>query len=184
MGISKTFYRISIVRGSLAVMLGILLVLNRGEQLPTLANFMGMYWLASGIVSLRWGLEATGERRIAVVAGVVGILAGTFMLLRRFFAQYVGDSLGVTLIGLVILLTGLLHMVGGYRSRETPERIQTLGSFLLGVFEVVLGLLLIVVPTIERGSALYLTASVWSFLGGAVLISDALWIRRQLQHIS
>lgn len=39
-----------------------------------LANFMGMHWLGIVIINLRWGLGR------AMLAGVIGILAGIAML--------------------------------------------------------------------------------------------------------
>ena len=41
------------LRGLLAVTLGVALVFQPDKTRPILANFMGMFWLASGIVSLR-----------------------------------------------------------------------------------------------------------------------------------
>ena len=44
------------VRGALAIFLGLaLFFLPDKKSRPMLANFMGFYWLVSGVVSLRWG---------------------------------------------------------------------------------------------------------------------------------
>ena len=51
---------ITLVRGMLAITLGVALVFWPDKARPILVNFMGMFWLVSGIVSLRWGVH--GER--------------------------------------------------------------------------------------------------------------------------
>ena len=51
----------------------------------------------------------------------------------------------------------------------------------LGLFEVVLGLLLVAAP-MERGPVLHSVASVWALLGGIILIGDALRLRRLRQQ--
>lgn len=53
----------------------------------------------------------------------------------------------------------------------------------MGLFEVVLGAMLLIAP-LERGPAIYLAASVWAFLGGGMLIGDALRVRAQALRAS
>ena len=56
---------ITLVRGLLAIGLGVVLIFQPDKTRPMLVNFMGMFWLVSGIISLRWG--ARGERAISHV---------------------------------------------------------------------------------------------------------------------
>jgi uncharacterized membrane protein HdeD (DUF308 family) len=55
-----------------------------------------------------------------------------------------------------------------------------LTSSLLGVFEVILGLILFIEP-LERRPILNGAAMVWALLGGAILMYDAFRIRRLQQ---
>lgn len=41
------------VQGILAIGLGAVLLFQPDRTLPMLANFMGLYWLTSGVISLR-----------------------------------------------------------------------------------------------------------------------------------
>ena len=45
----------------LATALGLALILQPDKARPMLINFMGVFWLAAGIVSLRWGHPASGR---------------------------------------------------------------------------------------------------------------------------
>ena len=71
---------ITLVRGMLAVTLGVALVYWPDKARPILVNFMGMFWLVSGIVSLRWGVHGERAKGLSLLAGATGVLAGTGML--------------------------------------------------------------------------------------------------------
>jgi len=183
---------ITLIRGMLAVTLGVALFFWPDKARPILVNFMGMFWLMSGILSLRWGVHGERAKGLSLLAGAIGVLAGIGMLSRRFTQGIAGEDVLMSLIGLVILLTGLLHIFGGFRTG--PEETQLLSqsrsrvlprawswtAFLLGLFEIVLGLLLIVEP-LGRGPVVYFAASIWSLIGGVILLGDAVRLRRLRQ---
>lgn len=180
---------ITLIRGMLAITLGVALIFWPDKARPILVNFMGMFWLVSGIVSVRWGVHGERARGLSLLAGAIGVLAGIGMLSRRFTTGMVGEDVLLSMVGLIILLTGLMHIFGGFRTR--PVETQPLNrdrsrvwprawswtAFLLGLFEMVLGLMLAVEP-MERGPLIYFAASVWALLGGIILIGDAARLRR------
>lgn len=179
----KPAFWIPLIRGLFAISLGLALLIQPDRSRPTLVNFMGMYWLMSGILSIRWGVRGQRPRRLSVLAGVVGVLAGIAALTRNAGLGLLSEIAIIYLLGSVILLTGVLHMAGGFRTGEDRARQWSWGSFLLGLFEVVLGAMLLIAP-LERGPAIYLAASVWAFLGGGMLIGDALRVRAQALRAS
>jgi uncharacterized membrane protein HdeD (DUF308 family) len=174
-GSSQVGFWITLVRGIFAISLGLALLVQPDKTRPMLVNFMGFYWLASGIVSIRWGISGQRPRVLAVLAGVVGVLAGLVTVTRRLMFRFLEELIVVYLLGGVILLTGVVHMAGGFREEPGADRQWSCFSFLLGVFEVVLGGLLLVSP-LELGPAVLWAAGFWALLGGLILIRDA---RRQ-----
>jgi uncharacterized membrane protein HdeD (DUF308 family) len=178
---------ITLIRGMLAVTLGVTLLFWPDKARPMLVNFMGMFWLVSGIVSLRWGVHGERARGLSLLAGAAGLLAGVGMLSRRFTQGMVGEDVLLSVIGLIILLTGVMHIVGGFRTGPevrhlfSANRQWSWTAFLLGLFEMILGLILVVEP-MSRGPAVYSAASVWALVGGAILLGDALRIRRLRQE--
>jgi uncharacterized membrane protein HdeD (DUF308 family) len=181
---------ITLIRGMLAIALGVALIIQPDKARPMLVNFMGMFWLVSGIVSLRWGARGERARGWSLLAGAIGVLAGVSMLSRRFTAGMAGEDVLVTVVGLIIMLTGLMHIFGGFRtgpvethllsqhrSRGWP-RAWSWTAFLLGLFEMILGLMLVIEP-LGRGPLVYLAATVWALLGGIILIGDAVRLRRE-----
>lgn len=168
---------ITLLRGILAISLGTALLIQPDKPLPMLGNFMGMYWLAAGIISLRWGASGERARGFPVLAGVIGVLAGLGMLSRTLAPTVVPEGTFFSVLGLVILLTGLLHIFGGFKKSPDQAREWSWTGFLLGLFEVILGLMLVVGP-LTRDIWVYLAASIWALIGGAILITDALRLRR------
>ena len=175
---SNIGFFVTLLRGLFAVTLGIALIFQQDKTRPILANFMGMYWVASGIVSLRFGAAGGRARGLPLLAGVVGVFAGVAMLGRSVAGEYVAEEIIFAVLGIMIILTGFLHIFGGFRTELGERRRWSWKSFFLGLFEIVLGVLLIVEP-LERGTFIYIAASVWAMLGGLILAGDALRIRRQ-----
>ena len=174
-GFGQVGFWITLIRGIFAISLGLALLVQTDKTRPLLVNFMGFYWLASGIVSIRWGIYGRRPRVLAVLAGVIGVLAGLVTVTRRLMFRFLEELIVVYLLGGVILLTGVAHMAGGFREGPGSGRQWSCFSFLLGVFEVVLGGLLLLSP-LELGPAVVWAAGIWALLGGLILIRDA---RRQ-----
>lgn len=176
MKINVAFW-ITLIRGILAISLGTALLIQPDKPLPMLGNFMGMYWLVAGLMSLRWGASGERARGFPVLAGVIGVLAGLGMLSRSLAPSYVAEEIFFSVLGVVILLTGVLHIFGGFKKGPNQVREWSWSSFLLGLFEVILGLMLVVGP-LTRDIWVYLAAGIWALIGGAILIGDALRLRR------
>jgi uncharacterized membrane protein HdeD (DUF308 family) len=171
---------VTLARAILAIVLGLALILHPDKARPMLVNFMGMFWLVSGIMSLRWGASGRQARRLSVVAGVIGVLAGLITIARNIIKGVLGEVMVIYLLGGVILLTGIAHVLGGFRIAESAKRQWSWTAFVLGVFEIVLGGLLLISP-LELGPLVYWAASVWAFVGAFMLIADAL--RQRAEHV-
>ena len=171
---------VTLVRGLLATFLGIALIFQQDKTRPFLVNFMGMFWLASGIMSLRWGASGRRARRLSLAAGIIGILGGILVLTRNLASGFLAEVVVLYILGGIIVLTGIIHTVGGFRVGEETERHWSWTSLLLGIFEIILGTLLLLSPT-DLGRGVFLTASIWAFVGAFMLIGDAL--RQRALHL-
>ena len=101
---------ITLARSVLAVTLGLALILQPEKTRPMLVNFMGMFWLMAGLVSLRWGTNGERAQRTSVVAGIVGIVAGVLVLARFFIIDVLGERVVYVILGVLIALIGLVHI--------------------------------------------------------------------------
>ena len=171
---------ITLLRGILAALLGIVLIFQPDKTRPFLVSFMGMFWLLSGVLSIRWGISGRKIKPLSLIAGVIAVLAGVAALLNRFrpFDYSLDEVLVITILGSLLILTGLMHIIGGFRLGGQEERTRTVASVLLGMFEAFMGLLLIIEP-LDRGQLIYYAATIWALVGGFILISDALLLRRR-----
>jgi uncharacterized membrane protein HdeD (DUF308 family) len=167
-------FGIALLRGVLAIVLGIILIFNPARSQALLMNTMGFFWLTSGLVLLRRPeRKRVMGQRTAWVIGLVGILTGLLVVFRNMARQWVPEIAVVELLGVVILLTGVLHMLGEFRVGTVFKARYETYHFLLGLLEVVLGLVLILSP-LEHGPITYWAATIWSLVFGGLVIGDAL----------
>jgi len=172
---AQVMFWVTLVRGMLAITLGVALLIQPDKVRSFLITSMGMFWLVGGVMSIRWGLSGKRTRGLPLLAGVVGVLAGIMAISRRFLQldSLVSETLIITILGVAILLTGVMHLIGGFRTGEDASRQWSWMSFILGLFEFVLGLALIIEP-LDQGLVIYFGASIWAMLGGIILFGDAL----------
>jgi uncharacterized membrane protein HdeD (DUF308 family) len=178
----QIMFWVTLLRGLMAITLGLALWIQPQKLRPFLITSMGMFWLVSGVMSIRWGLSGRRARGIPLFAGIVGVLAGLAALSRRFdlLDTLVSDVLVITVLGIAILLTGLMHMLGGFRTGEEASREWSWTSFLMGIFEFIMGAMLIIEP-MRQGTLIYLGVSIWAVIGGVILIGDAFRLRSKVK---
>ncbi len=178
----RVAFWVTLFRGVLAALLGLALILQPDKTRPILVNFMGMFWLASGIMSLRWGASGQRARRRSIVAGAIGIVGGLLVLSREITRGVIRESMVLYIFGGIIILTGLIHVFGGFRVGEDAIRQWSWTSFLLGVFEIMLGVLLLISSPTELRPGVFIAATIWAFIGAFMLISDALRQRTRIRR--
>ncbi|GAG00052.1 unnamed protein product [marine sediment metagenome] len=179
---------IALLRGVFAIMLGLILIFNPEKTKVMLANFMGFFWLTSGIILIRHTSPVFGVqtdrvlgKRTALVMGLAGILFGLLVVSRSITRRWVDEVVFFELLGAVILLTGVLHLFGEFSIGRVIKRKRTTAQKILAVFEILLGVLLIVSP-LEQGPFIYLIATIWALIGGGLIITDAFYQRAQVNR--
>ena len=171
----------TIARGCLALLLGITLVLQREGTSGSLATFMGLYWLSGGVLTLAFHrqIRQRGGRRMPLVAGVFGVVAGAAVLIQGFLLQEApSPEETFLLVGILVLGTGLTKLVSGMLAGDDPIRRQSRDSLILGTLETGLGVGLIVSRAAPPG-ALILGTTAWAFTAGIVLVGQGLRRRRR-----
>jgi uncharacterized membrane protein HdeD (DUF308 family) len=171
-----TLVWITVARGVMAIAVGLGLALHHNRAPAALANFMGVYWILNGMVTARAAMAVEGRRRrIGLVAGVIGVLTGAVVLLVDVDTTFL-----LAILGVVIALTGIVHLLGGFELADMSGRRWRPGVP-LGILELGLGATLILTPGFGGSLSTWL-ASAWALLGGIVLVTDALAVRRRLTH--
>ena len=176
----RAAYRITFARGVLALTLGTAMLLQPEKTSDNLATYMGVFWTLTGVVSIQSALVGERTRGVPLLSGLVGVVAGMATLLRGRLDEVAAESLFVYVLATVILLTGVAHVLGGFRTGDNLERRRSRSSVLLGLMEMALGLLFLI-GSVENSRAAYVAAGVWALTGGLILIGDALLLRRRLR---
>jgi uncharacterized membrane protein HdeD (DUF308 family) len=167
---------ITLVRGALALALGFALLFIPDKTYRMLFNFMGMFWLMSGLVLVRQELHLK-RHIIFQILGITGVLTGAIVIARSLIAGWLGESLVINLLGAVVLLTGILHIIGGFQFGRKAMLGRTGLSIALGIFEVILGSI-VLFSHIGTSQITFTVSTIWALLAGALLFVDAFRQRR------
>jgi uncharacterized membrane protein HdeD (DUF308 family) len=165
---------LNLIRGIVALIVGILILGWPAVGTGLFVNFLAIFWLSSGVMILQWGRSVHQRKGLWLVAGIVGTLVGAALLLRSVYQRYLDPAQAVRILGALALFVGLINIFGGFRTPEMTRE-ESLGRVLLGVFEVGLGVLLIIIDAL--GPVSKLLAGGWAFIGGVVLILQAVQMR-------
>ncbi len=142
---------------------------------------MGLYWLSGGALTLAFHrqIRQRGGRRMPLVAGVFGVVAGAAVLIQGFLLEDAPSAEETfLLVGILVLGTGLTKLVSGMLADDDPIRRQSRDSLILGTLEAGLGVGLIVSRAAPPG-VLILATTAWAFTAGIVLIGQGLRRRRR-----
>src|SRR2546430_13373937 len=95
---------LNLVRGIVALIVGILILGWPNIGRSVFVNFLAVFWLASGLMSLQWGFSVHQKKGLWFVAGFVGIVVGSALLLRFFYQRYLDPGLAFRILGTLALL--------------------------------------------------------------------------------
>jgi uncharacterized membrane protein HdeD (DUF308 family) len=172
------YWWLTALRGLVALTLAMAIVVA-GLGAARLVTFLGLYWLAGGLITLRFAL-AVGQRRggrLGLVAGMAAVAGARLVLLRDRLSGLVHPDLLVELLGVSAVLTGLLRVVGGFAAEGRLGRRWTVGGIVLGTVEAVLGGLLLVSTEVDP-DVLAPVAAAWGVASGTLLVAEGLRLRR------
>jgi len=126
-----------LLQGIAAILLGLMLLTNPGATLLALMTFLGFYLLITGMLSL---VRVFADRSTAwiwsLLSGIVGILAGIFVLNHPLLAAVTVPTVLVIVLGVEGLIMGVFEIIRGFQGGGA-------GAFILGVINVLIGLLLL-----------------------------------------
>lgn len=160
------------------MLLGTAVLFTQGDR-AMLANFIGAYWLLSGLLMLRWALSVRWLRgsRIGLAAGSLSVIAAVLVLLRQPLQHLTSPNTLINVLGVAAVLIGSLRLLGAFEIERRTGRRWTFGGLALGSVEVVLGLVLFFA---REGNVRLLASAlaVWGLVGGTLLLIEGFRLRR------
>jgi uncharacterized membrane protein HdeD (DUF308 family) len=129
-----------LLEGIAGIILGLLLLTDPGATIVALVTFLGFYWLIMGILALvRIFVDRSVPWIWSLLIGIVGILAGILVLRHPLLAALTVPTVIVIILGVEGLIMGVLEIIAGFSGGG-------IGSFIMGVLYVLVGLLLLGSP--------------------------------------
>jgi uncharacterized membrane protein HdeD (DUF308 family) len=167
---SARFWWISVLRGSLALILGIGALFSTADQ-RLLVNFIALYWLLGGLLTTRWamGIRWRTGARIGLAAGVLGIATGLVLLARTAIEDILSEDVLIGVVALTTAATGCLRLVGAFEVEEHTGHRWTIGGIILGSVEVILGVILFIARNADASTVRTLLG-IWGLVAGALLL--------------
>jgi len=172
------FWWISVLRGSLALLLGLGALLSGGSE-RVLVNFIAFYWLLGGVLTTRWalGVRWRAGARLGLAAGLLAIALGLVLLFRGALDDVVSEEALIAGVALTTAATGCLRLVGAFEVEERTGHRWTIGGIILGSAEVCLGVALFLAKD-AQASTVRITIGVWGLVAGTLLLAQGSRMRR------
>lgn len=172
------YWWLTALRGLVALTLATAIVVA-GRGTARLVTFLGLYWMAGGLITLRIAVAVRPRRgaRLGLVAGAVAVLGALLVLLHDRLSGLVDLDLLVELVGISAVLTGLLRILGGFAAEKRLGRRWTLGGIVLGTVEAAFGGVLLVSSQVDP-EVLGPVAAAWGVVSGSLLLAEGLRLHR------
>jgi uncharacterized membrane protein HdeD (DUF308 family) len=129
-----------LLQGIAGIVLGVMLLTEPGATTVALTTLLGFYWLIMGLLALvRLFVDRSIPWIWSLLSGIVGILAGLFVLKHPLLAALTVPTVLVIILGVQGLVMGAIEIIAGLTGGG-------IGSFIIGVINVLVGLLLLGSP--------------------------------------
>ncbi len=122
-----------LMQGIFSVIIGLLLLTNPGATTLVIVQFIGIYWLFTGVFSITgifinssfWGLK--------LLSGLIGIFAGLTIIQHPIWSAVLLPTLLVIMFGVNGIILGLISFIGAFKGGGFSAAILGIINFLFGV---------------------------------------------------
>jgi len=122
-----------LVQGIFSVIIGLLLLTNPAATTLVIVQFIGIYWLVTGVFSITgifidrslWGWK--------LLAGLIGIFAGLSVIQHPIWSAVLLPTMLVIMFGVNGIILGLISFFGAFKGGGFSAAILGVINFLFGV---------------------------------------------------
>ena len=166
----SSIWWVFLLQGLAGIVLGLMLLTEPGATMVALTTLLGFYWLIVGVLALvQVFVDRSTPWMWSLLSGIVGIQAGLFVLRHPLIAALTVPTILIVILGVQGLGMGVIEIIGGFQGGGV-------GSFILGVVNVLVGLLLLGSP-VAAALAVPLVFGVLLLIQGVASIVLALRVR-------
>jgi uncharacterized membrane protein HdeD (DUF308 family)/predicted flap endonuclease-1-like 5' DNA nuclease len=157
-----------------AILIGIFLLISPATTTFVIVQFLGFYWLISGIFSIisifidhsLWGWKLFG--------GIVGIIAGVLIIQHPLWSALLVPTTLVIVMGIMGLIIGVINLIQAFRGGGW-------GIGILGVLSIIFGLILLANPMLAT-LGLPFVLGIFGIVFGVIAIFGAFRVRREAKE--
>jgi len=121
-----------LTQGLFSVIIGLMLLTAPGATLLVIVQFIGIYWLVTGVFSVAgifidhsfWGLK--------LLSGIIGIFAGLAVIQHPIWSSILLPTILVIVLGVNGLILGLVYFFGAFKGGGFPAAVLGIINFLFG----------------------------------------------------
>ena len=152
-----------LIQGIATLILGVFLVMDPVTASRIIVFYIGIYWLVTGILSLVRVFTDRGNTVWKVISGIIGILAGWFLITN------VTDG-GTLLFGIaVIIILGIQGIIMGIFGLIESFQGAGWGPGVIGVISIIIGIMLLGSP-LGYAAVLPYVVGIFAIVGGIFTI--------------
>lgn len=168
------YWWLFLVQGIASIIIGWYLLSNPAITVFYLVLFLGLYWLTIGIVDVIFSiLDAVKGGKSwgwKLVGGIIGVLAGLFILNQPLFAAIITPVMFMYIIAFTFIINGIVTMAVGSKGSEDGKKEWSWANFFLGLFYFFFGFILLTSPTLVSVASLVFAAGIMGLAGGVMFI--------------
>ncbi len=158
-----------LIEGIAAIIVGLFLFMRPAATLVVLIQFLGIYWLITGIfalISLLWDRSAWGWK---LFSGILGILAGIMIVQNPLWSTLFVPATLAIMVGIIGIMIGVFQLISAFSGGGW-------GTGILGILSILLGFLLIGRPVLAGLALPWILGGLLLF-GGLLAIVAAFGLR-------
>jgi uncharacterized membrane protein HdeD (DUF308 family) len=162
-----------LIQGIAALIVGILLITVPAPTIIILIQFLGIYWLITGVLAIVSIFTDSPGRFWKLVSGILGIVAGFIIIQHPLWSAIIVPTILIIVIAALGIIMGISLVVLAFRGGGW-------GSGILGALSVILGILLFLNPYIALITAVALpfVLGASAIVGGIFAIASSFSLRR------
>jgi uncharacterized membrane protein HdeD (DUF308 family) len=167
---SPDVWRMMVLRGILACLLGSLMIFHPERTIMVLLQILGGFWIIEGIlliIAAFYGHIYEIHRGALFGRGALSLLAGVLIFSHPLVSAVITVSLLTSVLGILAIIFGLMELITGFGIRETFSSKWSL--ILGGILACIAGVFLLIHPFVSA-------AMVLSIIGCLTLIAGLLRI--------
>lgn len=170
-GVMTQYWWLWLLEGLTIVMIGWWLLSQPIVSTMMLVQILGLYWFLAGFTDIIMAIVDREEkhRGLKILGGMVGIMAGWWVLNHALFAGLLTPTTFLWIIAFSFIINGVIKIFLG-NAQSTGGRQRSWGSFFAGLFYGLMGLMLLAMPLWAGLATMVFSVGILAMVGGIGLM--------------